>query len=271
MGMNKISNYTDITNTNSLLFSVEKQRQDFIAISLTEFDNSVVPRITSGSTVNIDGALFEADSDILIDGTPSDGAVWVKLVGQSTGPNPEDYIAVPTWSNVTPVWDESKQGFYENGNERVVAGCTKSGASYTNKFMLERIEDFRVRRYGNGNVEILNNITGVNSTFSTSNFGTSTITNLNATNAVIGSTQFNPRLNFTHNRWRLKIPAFVGIGGLGDIRDDGFWLYLAATSSNSSNLGTLLPGIYVSGTGPVSIYSCYGKSGAVIGDIVDFL
>lgn len=158
MAINLISYYSDITNTNSLLQSVEKQRQDFSAISLTEFNNSTVPRITAGSTISVDGSLFLSDADTLIAGSPSDGAVWIKLVGQSTGPNPEDYEVVPTWTNITPVWDEAKQGYYENGNERVVAGCTKSGASYTNKFMLNRREDIYIRKYGTGNVEIVNDL-----------------------------------------------------------------------------------------------------------------
>jgi hypothetical protein len=193
MAGNIISYYTDITDMTTVLDSLEKQRRGFINISLTEWSNSTVPKIKTGSVVNNDGSLFEFDSDTIVAGSPSDGAVWIKLV-VSTGALPSDTTVIPTWTNITPAWNDEKQGYYEGASERVIAGATKSGSSYTDKYILHDRESFYLRRYGTGNIEV---ISGYSGNFTTNNVVTGNITTANI--ATINSRDYSKTFSLTAN------------------------------------------------------------------------
>lgn len=187
-----VSYYTDITDLTTVLNSLGLQRRGFINITLTNWGTTGVPQIKAGSVVENDGSLFVFNSDTTILGTAPDGVVSIKLV-VATGPNPEDTTVTPTWTNITPVWNEEKQGYYEGASERVIAGATQSGATYTDKYILRRREDYFLRRYGTGNMQV---IPGFSGNFTTNNVTTGNISTANITTGNVTDLQSNDYSKF---------------------------------------------------------------------------
>ena len=116
-------------NFTTLMDTTDKTRIGLHAISLTNFDNTSAPEIAGGSAIEVNGALFFADVDESISGSPSDGNIYVKIV-------PDGATADAEFTNTAPVWDEEKQGWYSptvgEENERYLNFImVKAGASYT--------------------------------------------------------------------------------------------------------------------------------------------
>ena len=95
-------------NLTALMDSTDKQRKGKHDVSLTEYDTTNEPSIAAGSVVEINGALFEAESDESISESPSDGDVYIKLI-------PDGLEATAEFTNDAPTWDDEKQGWYESG------------------------------------------------------------------------------------------------------------------------------------------------------------
>ena len=82
---------------------IEKQRQGYQGISLTNFDNDNEPQIAAGSVVEIGGALFH----------------------------------FAEFTTAAPTWDTAKQGWYV-GLQRYIGGLYKdAGGDYTAKYLFD--------------------------------------------------------------------------------------------------------------------------------------
>ncbi len=111
------------------------------AISLTNFDTSAESVIASGSAVEIANAFFLADGDI----TPQ-ASTWTAITTANTAyitltpsGTAGSQIVTAKYSDTTPVWSTSKQGFYLSAasNIRAIAGVYKGGTTaFKNAFYL---------------------------------------------------------------------------------------------------------------------------------------
>lgn len=89
-------------------------------ISLTNYENTLDPSIAGGSTIEINGSLYQAAASVSITG-------WASIYSGSPAyiyvtPSGSGFTAI--YSNTKPVWDNSKQGFY-TGLDRCVAVVRK--------------------------------------------------------------------------------------------------------------------------------------------------
>jgi len=122
----------DLMNTADSTFKGKHQ------VSLTNYDNTSLPAIAIGSIVENNGSLFEFTSETAISGSPSDGSVYIYLV-PSGDPSLGTATVTPTFTNTSPTWSDSKQGWYGTGgsaNYRYIGGVTKLNTSWTFKFIL---------------------------------------------------------------------------------------------------------------------------------------
>lgn len=107
MAIEQINDYgvgdVDLT---SVMETLDAQRQGYHKVSLTNMDSTGEPEICEGSKIEINGALFEVDTDTAISGSPSDGDVYIKLTPSGTS-------AAASYTNVAPTWDDEKGGWYE--------------------------------------------------------------------------------------------------------------------------------------------------------------
>jgi len=112
---------------------IEKQRQGYQGISLTNFDNDNEPQIAAGSVVEIGGALFHFTAPESITGwgaIGNDNDVYIKLVVSGFSVTAEFTTAAPTW-------DTAKQGWYV-GLQRYIGGLYKdAGGDYTAKYLFD--------------------------------------------------------------------------------------------------------------------------------------
>lgn len=135
MAGSKISKYSigDV-NFTALMDTEDKQRIGYHAVSLTNYDNTTVPAIAAGSSVEVDGALYYFASDEAISvGSVADGTVYILL-------EPSGNNITASFTGTAPTWDDSKYGYYQtdsNENQRYLNFVmTKSGTSYSDKRML---------------------------------------------------------------------------------------------------------------------------------------
>lgn len=130
MAGSKVNEYgiADV-NLTALMASVDAQRIGYFAADLTEYTTTTVPKVASGSKLDVNGALYKFDSDETITGSPSDGNVWIKVI-------PAGSSITAVFTNTEPVWSSSKHGWYgESGSEnhRYIASMIKDGSEYRNK------------------------------------------------------------------------------------------------------------------------------------------
>ncbi len=126
---------TGITIINSL--------NGFQAISLTNMTTSAETIITAGSKVEIAGAFFHFPTD----STPQ-ASTWTVIATGNTAyitltpsGTAGSQILTAKWSDTTPEWSDSKQGWYLTAASviRYIGGCYKetSDASYESKFLMD--------------------------------------------------------------------------------------------------------------------------------------
>jgi len=133
MAFEQIEPYADSdTDPADLMSHVDFQRRGLANVSLTNFTNSSLPSIASGSVVEVNGTLYQAVGDIAPGGSPANGVVYIKLNPTGISPNQTltaDLTATP------PTWFDSEQGWYNSGGTAryVDFKMDKSGASYTDK------------------------------------------------------------------------------------------------------------------------------------------
>jgi hypothetical protein len=114
---------------NTLMYAV---MADHLSLSLTNLDNSSVPKVQAGSVFGVNGGLFYVPdgADEAISGSPATGQNYVYAV-------PNDDGATFQYSATKPVWSATKGGWY-NGNNRAVAKVYYVSSQYNNKVVLDR-------------------------------------------------------------------------------------------------------------------------------------
>lgn len=114
----------------------------YFGISLTDYSTSALSNIASGSSIEVAGAFFKADSDIIINASS-----WTAITTATTA-----YLALTpsgtagsqilsaAWIDTIPEWSTSKHGWYTStgSNIRVVATAYKtSDTQQDHKVMME--------------------------------------------------------------------------------------------------------------------------------------
>ncbi len=125
----KINNYTvSDVNLTAMMETIDAQRQGFMKVSITNYDNDSEPEIAAGSMIEVNGALYEFDVDEEIGGSPSDGDVFIKII-------PSGVTCSAEFTNTEPEWDDEKGGWYEplTNNRYLHFIMYKSGSSYLRK------------------------------------------------------------------------------------------------------------------------------------------
>lgn len=112
---------------------------------LTEWDTNLKPEIPGGTIIHHGGALFLADSDTAITGSPGDGEVWVKVSGTEVL-TPEFITSLTGYS-----WDPVNNGFYNVGGDQVLpVGTIKNGTDYILKNNIDLKSSVLVSSYADG-------------------------------------------------------------------------------------------------------------------------
>jgi hypothetical protein len=135
MAGSKISDYqigdSSSTKWSNFLTTIEKQRKGYIGLSLTNYSNSSLPAIASGSYVEISGALYGFSSDEAISGTATSSSTNYIYI------QPSDITA--HWTVTAPTWSTAKNGWYDAGEtNRYVGGCYYDGTNYTGKWVYDK-------------------------------------------------------------------------------------------------------------------------------------
>lgn len=125
----KLNNYSQVdTNILELQLTQDANFKGKHLVSLTNYDNTALPAIAAGSIVEVNGALFEFDTEEAIGGSPSNGTVYIVIIPSTT-------TCTAQFTNTAPTWNDSKQGFYGTGgsaNYRYLEYLlSKSGTSWT--------------------------------------------------------------------------------------------------------------------------------------------
>lgn len=140
MAFSKVSGYAiGDTNFDNMMLTLDKAYKGKMSLSLTEYTTATIPEIAAGSWVEVNGALFETDSNVAISttdpvngGTVANGTVYVTLV-------PSGDSCTAGFVDTAPTWSDSKQGYYYTGdyaNYRAVGRALKATSSYTYKSIL---------------------------------------------------------------------------------------------------------------------------------------
>ena len=111
----KYNNYAvgDV-NATSIMQVLDITRMGLHKVSLTQLGTTTRPEISSGSAIEINGALFIFATDEFISGTPSTGDTYIKLT-------PAGSSVTAAFTNTAPTWSTEKYGWYESGtNNRYV-------------------------------------------------------------------------------------------------------------------------------------------------------
>lgn len=98
-------------NASSIMETLDTQRLGYHALTLTEFDTTTRPAVAAGSKIEINGAIFKFATESVISGTPADGIVYILLTVVGTS-------VTASFTAVAPTWSDSKQGWYDGGNNR---------------------------------------------------------------------------------------------------------------------------------------------------------
>lgn len=127
----------------------------YSGISLTNFTTSAASNIASGSGIEIAGAFFKADADVI-----PNASSWTVITTATTtylGLTPSgtagSMLLTASWLNYAPTWSTSKQGWYAStsSNIRVVASAYKEGATRSSvKRIINNLQSNTL--YGNDNL-----------------------------------------------------------------------------------------------------------------------
>lgn len=130
---NADTSITDVQNTLDATF-IGKE-----SVSLTEWLTTTESQIAAGSILENNGTLFEVTTDTDIDGSPTDGKVYIYLI-PSGDPALGTATVTATYTNTAPTWSGAKQGWYGTAgaaNYRYLPfAMTKATTTYSNKYML---------------------------------------------------------------------------------------------------------------------------------------
>jgi len=100
-------------------------------VSLTNFESSAISAIAEGSSIEIAGAFFKADSDITINTSSWTAIVtgYAAYIGLEPSGSAGSQILSAAYYSDLPVWSESKQGWYlsAGSNIRFAATVFKGG------------------------------------------------------------------------------------------------------------------------------------------------
>src|SRR4030042_2584554 len=135
---------------------VDAQRLGFQSISLTEFNSTAECKISAGSKIEIQGALYQFPADESITGWGGIGAsnnVYILLTTAGAS-------VTASFTTTAPTWSVTAQGWYIGAN-RVIGGLYKdAGSLYTLKWLYEEKQIASGQRYGNGTVNVVGVLTG---------------------------------------------------------------------------------------------------------------
>jgi len=175
----RVNNYdTSTANITSLMETIDATRTGYIALSLTEYDSTVVPAIAGGSLVEVAGSLFRFSTTEAISttGVTSTAAqmYYIRLVPTSSQCSAQ-------FSTTASAWREDLQGYYHSttSNNRVVGGTYFTGADYLNK-ALYRQQDIIRASFADGLATFIpvSTVIGVSSTVTVNM--SAPITNINS-------------------------------------------------------------------------------------------
>jgi hypothetical protein len=115
----------------------EYTRKGKMGLSLTNYDNTSLPAIASGSWAEVAGSIYKWISEEAISGSLSSDVInYIKLVPSGSG---DTAIVTATWTDSTPTWSDAYQGYY-SGTSRYVGGCYYDGADYIRKWIYRNID-----------------------------------------------------------------------------------------------------------------------------------
>jgi hypothetical protein len=116
---------------------VEYTRKGKMGLSLTNYDNTSLPAIASGSWTEVAGSIYKWTSEEVISGSLSSSAInYIKLVPSGSG---DTAIVTATWTASAPTWSDSYQGWY-NGTSRYIAAIFYDGTYYLHKSILKSMD-----------------------------------------------------------------------------------------------------------------------------------
>ena len=119
----------------ALMNTADLQRVGYMALSLTNYDNTALPAIAAGSLVEVGGTLFSFGIEEAITGWAgvAVGVAYIKLV--PAGATPDTVTA--EFTDTAPVWSDAKQWWYgtvASANHRYIATLYKvDAATYSTK------------------------------------------------------------------------------------------------------------------------------------------
>lgn len=112
----------------------EYTRKGKMGLSLTNYDNTSLPAIASGSWAEVAGSIYKWTSEEAISGSLSSSAVnYIRLVPSGSG---DTAIVTATWTTTDPTWSDAYQGYYSS-TSRYAAGCYYDGTYYNPKFIYD--------------------------------------------------------------------------------------------------------------------------------------
>ena len=152
----------------ALMNTVDLQRVNRLALSLTNYDNTALPAIAAGSLAEVAGAWFKFTAEEAITGWAgvAVGAAYIKLVPAGTDPD----TVTAEFTDTAPTWSDAKQGWYGTvaaANHRYIATLIKiDAATYAAKNIYngrygERPMRSRSRVTKNNAQSITNNVTTI--------------------------------------------------------------------------------------------------------------
>ncbi len=140
----------------ALMNTVDLQRVNRLALSLTNYDNTALPAIAAGSLAEVAGTWFKFTAEEAITGWAgvAVGLAYIKLV--PAGTDPDEVTA--EFTDTAPAWSDAKQGWYGTGgasNHRYIGGLRKvDAATYSKKYLFHSINksNLNIKLYGDGSV-----------------------------------------------------------------------------------------------------------------------
>lgn len=135
MTISIITNF--IKGENSLTNFIKSEisfQKGFYAVCFSEMTTNSKPSILINSVIEINGALYEFNSNESISGTPSAGVCYVKcyLSGSYT---------VADFTNTAPTYDNDRCGYYGSSstlNHRYIMKLYYNGTNYTLKQIMDK-------------------------------------------------------------------------------------------------------------------------------------
>jgi hypothetical protein len=111
----------------------EYTRKGKMGLSLTNYDNTSLPAIASGSWAEVAGSIYKWTGEEAISGSLSSSAInYIKLIPSGSG---DTAIVTATWTADEPTWSDAYQGYY-SGTSRYIGGCYYDGTNYNLKIVL---------------------------------------------------------------------------------------------------------------------------------------